>query len=110
MIEPEGVEHRLTSRPFLFPIPTAVGIEPMFRPIWGVESYSEEDQATAPYVGSAIVEFDFGLNEPIENIPVREGDDPHGDVRRNPRALEQTLHFFRTGEIIHTCDGPCDPE
>jgi hypothetical protein len=31
-------------------------------------------------------------------------------VRRNPRALAQSLHFFETGEIIHTCDGVCDPE
>lgn len=90
----------------------AVTIAPQTRPIWGIEEVTstldmpEEERHT----GSALVEFDFGIEEPLENIPVRQGEDPHGKVRKNPRALEQTLHFFRTGEIIHTCDGPCDPE
>lgn len=90
----------------------AVTIAPQTRPIWGIEEVvstldlPEEER----HRGSALVEFDFGIEEPLTNVPVREGEDPHGKVRRNPRALEQTLHFFRTGEIIHTCDGPCDPE
>ncbi|MCA9605496.1 MAG: hypothetical protein KC619_07865 [Myxococcales bacterium] len=83
----------------------AVTIAPQTRPIWGIE------EVTGPHTGSAIVEFDFGLDpEPLYNIPPHDGDDPHGSVRRNPRALAQTLHFFQTGEIIHTCDGVCDPE
>ena len=82
----------------------AVLIEPAFRNVYGLPTMPP------PYTGSAIVEFDFGLPEPLENVPNREGDDPHGDVRRNPRALAQSLHFFETGEVIHTCDGPCDPE
>jgi len=83
----------------------ATTIAPQTRPIWGVE------EASGPHMGSAIVEFDYGLPaDPIFNIPQRAGSDPHGSVRRNPRALEQTLHFYETGEIIHTCDGGCDPE
>lgn len=82
----------------------AVTIQPETRPVWGIE------EVAPPHVGSALVEFDFGLEEPVINIPPSDGSDPHGAVRRNPRALEQTLHFFRTGEIIHTCDGVCDPE
>jgi hypothetical protein len=80
-------------------------LEPETRPIWGVE------EVAGPHGGSAIVEFDFGLPpETATNVPQREGEDPHGRVRRNPRALAQSLHFFETGEIIHTCDGVCDPE
>ncbi len=82
----------------------AVTIAPQTRPIWGIE------EVAGPHTGSALVEFDFGLTEPLTNVPTREGDDPHGDVRDNPRALEQTLHFYETGEIVHTCDGVCDPE
>ncbi len=83
----------------------AMTIGPQTRSIWGIE------EATAPHMGSAIVEFDYGLPpDPIFNIPQRAGDDPHGRVRRNPRALAQTLRFFETGEITHTCDGVCDPE
>jgi hypothetical protein len=80
-------------------------IAPETRSIWGIE------EVAPPHTGSGIVEFDFGLPpETYTNVPQRMGDDPHGSVRRNPRALEQTDHFYRTGEIIHTCAGVCDPE
>lgn len=83
----------------------AVMIAPQTRAVFGIEEVS------GPHTGSAIVEFDYGLPpDPIVNIPQRAGDDPHRSVRRNPRALEQTLRFFETGEIIHTCDGTCDPD
>lgn len=82
----------------------AVAIRPQTRPMWNIE------EVDGPHVGSAIVEFEYGVPEPITNTPPRDGEDPHGSVRRNPRALEQTLHFYQTGEIIHTCDGICDPE
>lgn len=83
----------------------AVTIEPETRSIWGIE------QVAGPHPGSAIVEWDFGLPpETATNVPQREGSDPHGDVRRNPAALAQSLHFFQTGEVIHTCDGVCDPD
>lgn len=80
-------------------------IMPATRPVWGIE------EVMPPHVGSAIVEWDYGLPpDPLTNNPQRMGDDPHGSVRRNPTALAQSLHFFQTGEIIHTCDGVCDPE
>ncbi len=83
----------------------AVTIEPETRSIWGIE------QVAGPHAGSAIVEWDYGLPpETATNTPQREGSDPHGSVRRNAAALAQSLHFFETGEVIHTCDGPCDPD
>jgi len=83
----------------------AVTIAPQTRPVWGIE------EVAPPHTGSALIEFDYGLPpDPIYNIPQRAEDDPHGRPRRNPRSLEQTAHFYRTGEVIHTCDGPCDPE
>ena len=82
----------------------AVTIAPQTRPIWGLE------EVTGPHNGSAIVEFMSTEVEPVQNIPPGRGldNDPHGSVRKHAAALAQTLHFFETGEIIHTCDGPCD--
>jgi hypothetical protein len=82
----------------------AVTIQPQTRPVWGIE------EMAPPYVGSAMVEFDYGLTEPVENVPLFEGSDPHGSPRRQETALAQVHHFLRTGEVIHTCDGVCDPE
>lgn len=80
-------------------------IMPQTRPVWGIA------EVAPPHMGSAIVEWDFGLPpEPLINNPLREGEDPHGDVRDNPAANAQAVHFFQTGEIIHTCDGICDPD
>ncbi|MFK7989942.1 MAG: Ig-like domain-containing protein [Sandaracinaceae bacterium] len=83
----------------------ATTLAPQTRPVWGIE------ESTPPYSGgSVMVEFEYGLNEPVENIPTREGDDPHSQPRRQATALAQVHHFLRNGEFIHTCDGTCDPE
>jgi hypothetical protein len=84
----------------------ATTVAPQTRAIFGIE----EATALPLTTGNALVEYDFGLVEPIGNVPVREGDDPHGAVRRQAATLAQTLRFFTTGEITHTCDGVCDPE
>lgn len=73
-------------------------------PFWGIphiESY--------PHDGSATVMWDSGTAvPPIENVPPRDGIDPHEDPRRHLVAVEQIDHFLRTGEVIDVCDGePC---
>jgi hypothetical protein len=68
-------------------------------------------EVDAPHTGSVMVEVDFGLPpEPIDNIPLDEGDDPHGRVGTPPiRAMAD--EFLRTGAVAaNRCDGPCDPE
>ena len=73
------------------------------REVWGLE------QAEGP-VGSALVEFDFGLPpEPLGNEPMREGEDPHGRLTEVPAASQIALHYFQTGEVMNFCDGVCDP-
>lgn len=80
-------------------------LQPAPRDIWGLENVSE------PHVGSAIVEFDFGLPAvPLENIPPTAGDDPHGAVKQLDAAQRQLDVFFRTGEVVVTCEDVCDPE
>lgn len=79
---------------------------PAARPVWGIP------EQAYPYAGSGIVEFDTKTPEaPLDNIPPREkGDDPHGVIRSLASAQKQADEFFRTGNIIATCDGKCDPE
>lgn len=80
----------------------ARNVTPAVRSIWGVE------EAAAPYAGSAIVEYDFGLPPaPIENVPMDIGDDPHGTLRELPEAQDQLNTFLRTGVVENTCGGPC---
>jgi hypothetical protein len=34
----------------------------------------------------------------------------HGDIRALPALMDQIDVFFRTGDVVSTCDGVCDPE
>ena len=40
---------------------------------------------------------------------MREGHDPHDEVRKLAESMAQTAHFLATGEVKSFCDGPCDP-
>jgi hypothetical protein len=73
------------------------------RPIWGLET------VPGPVQGSAIAEYAFGLPpEPVENIPLRECEDPHGKLRKLPEFQQQLDNFLRTGAIENFCaNGIC---
>lgn len=62
-----------------------------------------------PFEGSAVVMWDSGAETPpIENVPPREGEDPHSDPRGEPKAIDQIVEFLRTGTVIDVCqDTPC---
>jgi hypothetical protein len=64
---------------------------------------------TYPHAGSAVVMWDSGaVAPPLENQPPREGEDPHGDPRQTPAAVEQIVTFLTTGQVIDVCgDDPC---
>jgi hypothetical protein len=67
-----------------------------------------------PIDGSALVEFGFGLAEPLPgtfaDFPA-EGNAAHEGVRRSDAGQRQIDGFLRPdGLIEQTCDGPCDPE
>ncbi|NVB41098.1 hypothetical protein G6O69_24880 [Pseudenhygromyxa sp. WMMC2535] len=69
------------------------------------------DVVDGPYEGSVMIEYDFGLPaEPIENVPMTEGDDPHGALGDVPVALMTVEQFLRTGVVESFCDGVCDPD
>lgn len=74
-------------------------------PLWGIERIG-----TWPHEGSATIYWDSGAAwMPYENVPPREGDDPHGDPRADPDAREQISEFLRPGGVvIDVCGGePC---
>ncbi|MCA9624215.1 MAG: hypothetical protein KC731_34560, partial [Myxococcales bacterium] len=85
----------------------AKSVTPAYRPIWGIE------EASQPFTGSGIVEFQFpGVPEvPLTNVPPQDlGMDPHDEVRKLQVSRDQTDQFLRTGVIEHLCSGICDPE
>ncbi|QYG93760.1 DUF4214 domain-containing protein [Iamia sp. SCSIO 61187] len=74
-------------------------------PLWGIERIE-----TWPHAGSATIYWDSGAPwPPLENVPPRDGEDPHGDPRSDPDAREQISEFLRPGGVVvDVCDGgPC---
>jgi hypothetical protein len=45
---------------------------------------------------------------PLEDLPNREGADPHGRPRKDPHAQDQKLEFMLNGDVIDVCGAsPC---
>jgi len=85
----------------------AAHLQPAPRPIPGLA------EVDSPHDGSALVEFDFGIDPlpGIEAIPPSVDTEAHEGVRRLEAAKEQLDRFLQPGgQIEHTCDGICDPE
>jgi hypothetical protein len=70
------------------------------RDVYGLET------ASGAHAGPALVEWDYGLEVPSTNTPPQ-GEDPHESPRRERAAQDQIDHFFRTGEVVDFCEGPC---
>jgi hypothetical protein len=79
-------------------------VDPPTRDIWGL------DTQVPPFVGNAIVEFDYGVEEPVLAEPCPEETDSHESPRREYAGQEQVERFFEDGTIEHFCDGTCDPD
>jgi len=74
------------------------------RPLWGIEAVAY------PHDGSALVNWDYGNPWPPAGAfpPQDDHGDPHGKPRKDPRYIEQMLHFFKTGVVKDVCGGkPC---
>jgi hypothetical protein len=79
-------------------------LAPALRPVWGVA----EAQGPLP---SAAIWYDLGRAAPPEtNVPPAEDNEVHNDQRNIAAAREQIDTFLRTGEVVQTCEGTCDPE
>jgi hypothetical protein len=59
--------------------------------------------------GSYLVVWDFGTpTPPVENVPNRAGEDPHGMGRSQLEVLTLAQAFLEQGELVDTCaGGPC---
>jgi hypothetical protein len=76
----------------------------LLRTVWGVDAVSAPVQD-----GNVFVEYDFGLTEPLTNVPVDPSTcDPHDRIRALLPSYEQTDEFLRTGTVTWFCDGVCN--
>ncbi len=77
-------------------------------PIYGLP------EVESPYDGSAYVEYDFGLPDPLPGTEARipeEDTEVHEGIRRLEVTQSRVDRFLRPdGKIERLCDGPCDPE
>jgi hypothetical protein len=77
--------------------------KPYPRAIWGI------DPVAPPVTDqNVIVEYDFGLSDPLTNVPNTEGCDPHDRVRDLTPSYVQSDRFFRSGIADWDCDGICN--
>jgi hypothetical protein len=83
----------------------ADGRSPDVEPFWGIDTTSRFPDRR----GSYLVVWDFGTPAPpVENVPNRAGDDPHGMGRDQPEILDLATTFLDEGMLIDTCGGgPC---
>lgn len=79
-------------------------VTPATRDLFGLEAVEP------PFTGSALVEFDFGVDEPVEALPADGDLNTHDNLFGDPTAQAQVVHFLQTGEVVHVCKGPCDPD
>jgi len=81
-------------------------LTPAVQPIWGLE-----EVASPVAAGNVAVEVDFGHpDNPDPYQPAPEEFDTHEDLRRNAIAQDQWWQFLSTNEVVHLCDGVCDPD
>lgn len=83
----------------------AAGRLPDVTPFWGIDPIPND-----PYEASALIIWDSGSPAPpIENVPPREGQDPHEHPRAEEQARVQKSEFLRTGgAVVNVCgDAPC---
>lgn len=74
------------------------------RPVWGIDTtpVSGQDQ-------NILVEYDFGIPEPLVNVPVDPTTcDPHDRVRALTPSYAQSDEWLRTGSFGWECDGVCN--
>jgi hypothetical protein len=74
-------------------------------PFWGIDT----TRRLPDRGGSYLVVWDFGTEAPpVENVPNRAGEDPHGMGRGQVDVLTVATSFLDEGTLVDTCGGgPC---
>ncbi len=78
-------------------------LAPVNRELYGIPS------VTGMHTGSSLLEFSFGLSEPLENVPPAGTPDPHSRIGESMPVFPMVLDWLATGATRNRCDGPCDP-
>lgn len=81
---------------------------PDVEPFWGIPEIT-----SLPSDGSGMLVWDFGTPPPpVDDVPPRDGEDPHGKLAEVPQALALVDAFLAPdGQLIDVCDGePCRSE
>lgn len=84
-----------------------VNLAPTIRSVWGLE------EVTGEHTGSAMLEVDFGNDEPpITNIPHWDDafPDPHGRATELRNIGGLLRRFYDTGVSENPCTGSCDDD
>jgi len=79
-------------------------IAPTVQDVYGVQS------AKPPFTGSAFMEEDWGVEDPVEAVPAEGDVEVHNVVPWTDAAMALVEHWLVTGEAITTCKGVCDPD
>ena len=79
-------------------------LTPSPRSVWGI------DEVESGHVGSAMIEHDFGLPPiPIDNVPMTEGDDPHGVIWSYDAGIAELEHFCARARSCRSAMDPVIP-
>jgi hypothetical protein len=84
-------------------------LDPLVEEVYGVSTAS-------PPLDSAYAQWDLHVPEkpPTTNIPAskpKEEDSSHKQLRLQESCMKQMEAFLRPGgQVVSTCNGPCDPE
>mgnify|MGYP002631352750 CR=1 FL=1 len=78
-------------------------VQPSARQVWGLEPLE------APVEGGGLVEFDWGVEEPVEAVPCDVDTNTHGGPFSSAAGRLQLATFLETGVVEQVCDGACDP-
>jgi hypothetical protein len=84
-------------------------VTPSPKTIWNLPEVHADDLDDPELLAVMHVYDEQVEPSPIVNIPPATDNGTHGTVRNLDSYYEQVGTFLRTGEFVHACDGPCDP-
>ncbi len=87
----------------------AVQLGPATDPVYGLEEV--EGPVTVPALTQIRVPEDLAEYFPPDENTIPETDNNvHNSAVLQEATFDQIRHLFTTGELVHPCDGPCDPQ
>lgn len=92
---PSEYEARTVGLPLLTPSP---------REVYGLETTDGPAESALAIYATGAPPLAPGTRDPGD------GAGAHEAVRRTGAAMDQIAEFVRNGQVVHMCDGPCDPE